>query len=94
MIHIAAKEFHFVREIVIQPKNHGIIFQAFGNGGSKPFGVEAVAHIWVISERHHVPQLLNSRADANASRIAQATASRGRSQVVLHAAKGKDAVPQ
>src|SRR5439155_23580479 len=42
MVEIAAKEFHLLVEIVIEPEAHGVVAQRFSDAGTKADGVHAI----------------------------------------------------
>ena len=98
MVHVAAKKLYFFGEVVVEPEIDEIILEGLSHAGAKTYGVGAIAHVGIVSYRHHVPQLLDGRTDTEAARITLQAASwaacRGIRQIVLDAIEDEDAVAQ
>ena len=55
MVHIAAEEFHFFGEIVVETEIHKVILQGLCNAGTETQSVNLVAHGGIVALRHHLP---------------------------------------
>ena len=52
VIKVAAEEFDFVREVMVQAEVHEVVFKRLGNAGTETLGVRAVAHVGVVANGH------------------------------------------
>src|SRR6266850_4654074 len=104
MVHVATKELHLVREVVVQTEVNGIVFERLGDASAKADGITnygignyfGITDVGVVSSGHHVAELLNGWADADSARIAAQPAGRTagsrRSKGILHVVESENAV--
>src|SRR5882724_2004025 len=82
-IHVAAEELNLIRKLMIQAETCEILLQPGGSVDVKAECVETISDTSVRTGRHHIPQRLDGRANAETTGVAKSATSHGSLEVVL-----------